>query len=30
MLNYMQKEFGNVALDHTFSDELFALIIYKS
>ena len=29
MLNYMQKEFGNVALDHTFSDELFALIIYK-
>ena len=30
MLNYMQKEFGKVALDHTFSDELFALIIYKS
>jgi hypothetical protein len=29
MLNYMQREFGNVALDHTFSDELFALIIYK-
>jgi SAM-dependent methyltransferase len=30
MLNYAQKEFGNVAIDHTFSDELFALIIYKS
>lgn len=30
LLNWAQKEFGNVALDHTFSDELFALIIYKS
>ena len=30
LLNWAQKTFGNVALDHTFSDELFALIIYKS
>jgi hypothetical protein len=30
LLNWAQGKFGNVALDHTFSDELFALIIYKS
>lgn len=30
LLNWAQQNFGNVALDHTFSDELFALIIYKS
>lgn len=30
LLNWAQQTFGNVALDHTFSDELFALIIYKS
>lgn len=29
ILNWAQKEFGNVALDHSFSKELFILVIYK-
>lgn len=29
ILNWAQKEFGNVALDHSFSNDLFVLIIYK-
>ena len=30
LLNWAQKEFGNVAIDHSFSTELFTLIIYKN
>jgi SAM-dependent methyltransferase len=30
LVNWAQKEFGNVALDHTFSNDLFTLIIYKN
>jgi len=30
LLNWAQKEFGNVAIDHSFSAELFTLIIYKN
>jgi SAM-dependent methyltransferase len=29
ILNWATKEFGSVALDHSFSDELFILVIYK-
>ena len=29
ILNWATKEFGSVALDHSFSDELFTLVIYK-
>jgi hypothetical protein len=29
MLNWAQKEFSNVALDHSLSDDVFCLIIYK-
>jgi hypothetical protein len=29
VLNWAQKEFGNVALDHSFSNDLFILVIYK-
>jgi len=29
VLNWSQKEFGNVALDHSFSPDIFTLIIYK-
>lgn len=29
ILNWAQKEFNSVALDHSFSNDLFALIIYK-
>ena len=29
ILNWALKEFGSVALDHSFSDELFILVIYK-
>ena len=29
VLNWAQKEFGNVALDHSFSKDLFILVIYK-
>ena len=29
ILNWAQKEFGNVALDHSFSKDLFILVIYK-
>jgi len=29
ILNWALKEFGNVALDHSFSNELFILVIYK-
>ena len=30
LLTWAQKEFGNVAVDHSFSTELFSLIIYKN
>jgi len=30
VFNWAQKEFGNVALDHTFSNDIFTLIIYKN
>jgi len=30
IFNWAQKEFGNVALDHSFSKDLFTLIIYKN
>ena len=30
VLNWAQKEFGLVALDHTFSNDIFTLIIYKN
>jgi len=30
VFNWAQKEFGNVAMDHTFSNDLFTLIIYKN
>jgi len=30
VLNWAQKEFGMVALDHTFSNDIFTLIIYKN
>jgi len=30
VLNWAQKEFGIVALDHTFSNDIFTLIIYKN
>ena len=30
VLNWAQKEFGNVAIDHSFSDEIFTVIIYKN
>ena len=30
VFNWAQKEFGNVALDHTFSKDIFTLIIYKN
>ena len=29
ILNWSQKEFGNVAIDHSFSKDLFTIIIYK-
>jgi len=29
IFNWAQKEFGNVALDHTFSNDIFILVIYK-
>ena len=29
ILNWAQNEFGNVALDHSFSKDLFILVIYK-
>jgi len=29
ILNWAQKEFGNVALDHSFSNGVFILVIYK-
>ena len=29
VFNWAQKEFGNVAIDHSFSDSIFTLIIYK-
>jgi len=29
LLNWAQKEFGNVALDHSFSNDVFILVIYK-
>lgn len=29
ILNWAQKEFGNVALDHSFSNDVFILVIYK-
>jgi SAM-dependent methyltransferase len=29
ILNWAQKEFKNVAIDHSFSNDVFALIIYK-
>jgi len=30
VFNWAQKEFGNVALDHSVSDDVFILIIYKN
>jgi len=30
VFNWAQKEFGNVALDHTFSKDIFTIIIYKN
>ena len=30
VFNWAQKEFGGVALDHTFSDDIFTIIIYKN
>jgi hypothetical protein len=30
VFNWAQKQFGNVALDHTFSGDIFTLIIYKN
>ena len=30
VLNWAQQEFGNVAIDHTFSKDLFTVIIYKN
>jgi SAM-dependent methyltransferase len=30
ILNWAQKEFGNAAVDHSFSNDLFTLIIYKN
>jgi len=30
VFNWAQKQFGNVALDHTFSNDIFTLIIYKN
>jgi SAM-dependent methyltransferase len=29
IINWAQKEFGGAAIDHSFSDEMFTLIIYK-
>ena len=29
VFNWAQKEFGSVALDHSFADDIFTLIIYK-
>jgi len=30
VFNWAQEQFGNVALDHTFSNDIFTLIIYKN
>ena len=30
IFNWAQKEFGSVALDHSFSDDIFTIIIYKT
>jgi len=30
IFNWAQKEFGSVAIDHSFSKDLFTVIIYKN